>query len=85
MLLALVDFDVSEVAFPYLAVREGAVAGVPARLMRVGFVGELGYEIHVAIHNNVCMVDGSVHQLGPRWKVVTVDGKVKFVKPEPTP
>ena len=25
----------------------GTVAGVPARLLRVGFVGELGYEIHM--------------------------------------
>ena len=33
--------------FPYLAVREGHVAGIPARLFRVGFVGELGYEIHM--------------------------------------
>ena len=33
--------------FPYLAVRTGKVAGIPARLFRVGFVGELGYEIHV--------------------------------------
>ena len=32
---------------PYLAVREAEVAGIPARLMRVGFVGEWGYEIHV--------------------------------------
>jgi sarcosine oxidase subunit alpha len=28
-------------------VREGHVAGVPARILRVGFVGELGYEIHI--------------------------------------
>jgi sarcosine oxidase subunit alpha len=28
-------------------VRSGIVAGVPARMMRVGFVGEWGYEIHV--------------------------------------
>ena len=34
-------------AFPYLGVREGHVAGVPAFLMRVGFVGELGFEVHV--------------------------------------
>jgi sarcosine oxidase, subunit alpha len=33
--------------FPYLAMREAEVAGVPARIARVGFVGELGYEIHV--------------------------------------
>jgi sarcosine oxidase subunit alpha len=38
--------DLSPVAFPYLAFREGEVAGVPCRLMRIGFVGELGYEIH---------------------------------------
>lgn len=47
VLAMLTDLDVSDQKFPYLAVREGCVAGVPARLMRVGFVGELGYEIHV--------------------------------------
>ncbi|BAN47154.1 FAD-dependent oxidoreductase [Metapseudomonas resinovorans] len=41
------DVDLSAEGFPYLAVRTGTVAGIPARLMRVGFVGELGYEIHV--------------------------------------
>ena len=39
--------DLSPGAFPYLGVREGRVAEIPARLLRVGFVGELGYEIHV--------------------------------------
>lgn len=43
----LTAMDLSPEAFPYLAYREGQVAGVPARLLRVGFVGELGYEIHV--------------------------------------
>jgi sarcosine oxidase subunit alpha len=47
-LQALCDIDLGEAAFPYLAVREAQVAGAAARLMRVGFVGELGYEIHVA-------------------------------------
>jgi sarcosine oxidase subunit alpha len=41
------DVDLAPTAFPYMGVREGSVAGIPARLMRVGFVGELGYEIHV--------------------------------------
>lgn len=41
------ELDLSAEAFPYLACREGKVAGIPARLLRVGFVGELGYEIHV--------------------------------------
>jgi sarcosine oxidase, subunit alpha len=47
VLSQLTDIDLSDAAFPYLAVREGLVAGVPCRLMRVGFVGELGYEIHL--------------------------------------
>ncbi len=38
--------DVSAAALPYMALREGEVAGVPCRLLRLGFVGELGYEIH---------------------------------------
>lgn len=41
------DIDLSSEAFPYMGVREGRVANIPARLIRVGFVGELGYEIHV--------------------------------------
>ncbi|SDT07156.1 sarcosine oxidase subunit alpha [Pseudomonas asplenii] len=41
------DLDLSATGFPYLAVRQGTVAGIKARLLRVGFVGELGYEIHV--------------------------------------
>jgi sarcosine oxidase subunit alpha len=40
-----------DAAFPYLALREGTVAGAPARIARVGFVGELGFEIHVPFGN----------------------------------
>jgi sarcosine oxidase subunit alpha len=47
LLQPLTDADLSEAAFPFLGVRTGSVAGAPARLLRVGFVGELGYEIHV--------------------------------------
>lgn len=48
VLANLTDLELSGSAFPYLAVREAIVAGIPALLMRVGFVGEWGYEIHVA-------------------------------------
>ncbi|MCR6629845.1 MAG: 2Fe-2S iron-sulfur cluster-binding protein [Magnetospirillum sp.] len=41
------DVDISPDAFPYLGIRTGTVADIPARLMRIGFGGELGYEIHV--------------------------------------
>ena len=38
--------DVSAEAFKYLDVKELVVAGVPTLAMRIGFVGELGYELH---------------------------------------
>ncbi len=42
----LTPLDISNASFPYMAMREAEVAGVPCRLLRIGFVGELGYEIH---------------------------------------
>jgi sarcosine oxidase, subunit alpha len=41
------EVDLSPEAFPYLHCREGTIEGIPARLLRIGFLGELGYEIHV--------------------------------------
>jgi sarcosine oxidase subunit alpha len=46
VLSQLTKLDLSRAAFPYPAVREADVAGVACRLLRVGFVGEVGYEIH---------------------------------------
>ncbi|ATE64220.1 sarcosine oxidase subunit alpha family protein [Rhizorhabdus dicambivorans] len=39
--------DLSVEAFPHMAVREGRIAGVPTRLFRVSFTGELGFEVNV--------------------------------------
>ncbi|MFG1344264.1 FAD-dependent oxidoreductase [Xanthobacter autotrophicus DSM 431] len=41
------DDDFSNESFPFLAVREVEVGDVPVRAVRVGFVGELGFELHV--------------------------------------
>ena len=41
------DISLEADDFPYLAYREATLVGVPTRMMRVGFVGELGYELHV--------------------------------------
>ncbi len=48
VLATLTDLDLSNHAFPYMHVRQARVGGVPARLLRIGFVGEMGYEIHVS-------------------------------------
>ncbi len=39
--------DLVNDAFPHMSVGEARVCGVPARLMRISFTGELGYEINV--------------------------------------
>jgi sarcosine oxidase subunit alpha len=54
------DLDLSPANFPHLAVREGTVAGIPARLLRVGFVGELGWEIHVPADQGTALWDALV-------------------------
>jgi sarcosine oxidase subunit alpha len=41
------DIDLAKDAFPHMTFRDGFVAGVPARLARVSFSGELAFEIHV--------------------------------------
>ena len=48
LLAELTDINLREEAFPYLGARSGKFAGKEALLIRVGFVGELGYEIHMA-------------------------------------
>jgi sarcosine oxidase subunit alpha len=42
----LTEDDVSAEAFKYLDAREIEVAGIPCLALRIGFVGELGYELH---------------------------------------
>ncbi len=42
------DIELGAVAFPFMTWREGEVAGMPARVARVSFSGELAYEINVA-------------------------------------
>ncbi|HVA45078.1 MAG TPA: glycine cleavage T C-terminal barrel domain-containing protein [Pirellulales bacterium] len=58
VLAELTDLDLSDAGFPYLGLREAAVLGVPARVLRTGFVGEVGYEIHVPAQSAARVWDG---------------------------
>jgi sarcosine oxidase subunit alpha len=40
------ELDCSSEAFTYLDAKRAEVAGVPCLILRIGFVGEVGYEIH---------------------------------------
>jgi 4-methylaminobutanoate oxidase (formaldehyde-forming) len=49
VLEALTDADVSNAAFPFGHVREIDIAGAKTRALRVTYVGELGWELHVPL------------------------------------
>ena len=56
VLVPLVDrLDLSNAAFPWLTGQQATVAMAPVRLMRVNYVGELGWEIHhpIEFHNHI--------------------------------
>ncbi|MCI5074724.1 sarcosine oxidase subunit alpha [Oricola sp.] len=55
--------DLSNEAFPHMSYAEGTVCGVPARVFRMSFTGEAGYEINVpADHGR--MVWDAIHERG---------------------
>jgi sarcosine oxidase subunit alpha len=47
VLAGLVDIDISAPALPHMSVANGHICGVPMRLFRVSFTGELGFEVNV--------------------------------------
>src|SRR5690606_27158190 len=57
VLAAVADGDVSNAAFPFGGVREIAVAGRPVRALRVTYVGELGWELHMPIGDTGVVFD----------------------------
>ncbi|HEV7607910.1 MAG TPA: 2Fe-2S iron-sulfur cluster-binding protein [Steroidobacteraceae bacterium] len=61
LLQSLTAIDLSEESFPFLGVREGEVAGLPARVLRAGFVSSLGFEIHVPYRSAHRLWDALMH------------------------
>ena len=50
--------DVSNRAFPWLTAQQIIVCGVEVRALRVGFVGELGWELHAPLADMGTLYDG---------------------------
>ncbi|MDI5933600.1 sarcosine oxidase subunit alpha [Halomonas kalidii] len=50
LLAELTDIDLDRDSFKFMDWREGKVAGVPARVFRISFTGELTFEINVQAH-----------------------------------
>ncbi len=62
--------DLSPEAFPFMTFREATVAGIPARIFRISFSGELSYEINVASWHGMAL-----------WKAVMEAGRAYDLTP----
>ncbi|KQZ19189.1 dimethylglycine dehydrogenase [Mesorhizobium sp. Root552] len=66
----LADVGVADLTMPWLTHQETTIAGRPARLIRVSFAGELGWEIHTKVADTATVFDavwkaGQKHGLKP--------------------
>jgi sarcosine oxidase subunit alpha len=64
------DLDIAAAAFPHMSVAAGTICGVPMRLFRVSFSGELGYEINVPADHGLAVWEqvyaaGAAHGITP--------------------
>ncbi len=57
VLAAVSDADVSNAAFPFGSWREIMIAGSPVRALRVTYVGELGWELHLPVETAGAVYD----------------------------
>jgi dimethylglycine dehydrogenase len=57
LLAKLTTVDLGNAAFPWLTGREIDVAGIRVRALRINYVGELGWELHVPMAHVVALYD----------------------------
>ncbi len=60
--------DVSDSAFAFASLREIGVAGVPVKALRITYVGELGWELHVPVEM-VAVVYDALMQAGEEFGI----------------
>jgi sarcosine oxidase subunit alpha len=65
-----IDIDLSPANFPFMSMRECHIGGLPVRIFRISFTGELSYEINVAARHGLAlwtllMNHGRAHGLTP--------------------
>ena len=72
------DIDLSNDAFPFMAMRAGKVAGLDARVCRVSFTGELSYEINVRARDSLALWE-SIIEAGKSFDLVPIGSEANHV------
>jgi sarcosine oxidase subunit alpha len=72
------DFDVAKEALPFMAVREGRIGGLPARVFRVSWTGELSYEINTWPRHATAMWE-KIMAAGARFGIAPVGSEANHI------
>ena len=67
----LTETDMSNEAFPYGAVKEPLIDGIPCTLFRISYVGELGWEIYTKMEHGLRLWD-TIHAAGQAHGIIPV-------------
>jgi sarcosine dehydrogenase len=59
------DDDLSNAAFPFMSAREIQLAGAPVMAIRVTYVGELGWELHIPVEFAISVYDRLIEAGAP--------------------
>lgn len=62
------DVDFDDAAFPFMSYRDGTVAGIKARIMRISFSGERCYEINVPSGDGLRLWE-TIHAAGAEYGI----------------
>ena len=67
---AQIDIDLSPSSFPFMSMQECHIGGIPARIFRISFTGELSFEINVQARHGLAlwthlMKAGQAHDITP--------------------
>ncbi len=72
------DIDIRPDAFPFMVFRDGSVAGLPARVARVSFTGELSFEVNVRPRDLPALWDAAL-EAGAAFGIAPIGSEANHV------
>ena len=72
------DIDLGNSSFPFMTFREGKIANIPARVIRVSFTGELSFEINVSPRNMLTLWE-KIIEAGAEFGILPVGSESSHV------
>ena len=72
------DMDCENDSFPFMSFREGMIANIPARVIRVSFTGELSFEVNVSPRNMLRLWEKIIEE-GEEFGILPVGSEASHV------